>query len=101
MPANELYAKVKYVCGNDNCPQSESDLAKLDPFLYRQLINNAKSKYSYDPRRKKYSWYVRPSYYYMVSFEGNGFGVFKIPQLIPVDHWQLPEYKGIKSDLPH
>lgn len=99
-PANELYAKVKYECGRNNCPRSENDLIKLDPPLYRQIQYNAKSKYSYDMIKRKFTWYVRPSLYYLVSFEGNGYGVFKIPQLIPIDHWYIPEYKGKNEELP-
>lgn len=100
MPANELFEKVKHECKNDSCPKSEKELAQLDQPLYRQLINNAKSKYSYDPVNNRYEWYVRPSYYYAVRFEGNGFRVFRIPQFVAVDHWELPKFKGSEINLP-
>ena len=100
-PANELYSKIKYACSKDNCPRSEKELSELDPILYKKIIVNAKSKYSFDPITKEYTWYVRPSFYYMISFEGNGFAVFKIPEFLKIDHWSVPKFKGQKNELPN
>lgn len=102
MTANELYTKVKYECKKNNCPKSEKELAQLDPNLYRTINVNAKSKYTYNPKTKKFIWYVRSSKYYMVSFEDNGFGVYKIPDFLNIKHWGgVPEFKGQKGELPN
>lgn len=101
MEANKLYSQVKYECKKNNCPKSEKELRNLNQFLYDQMASNAKSKYSYTSYDKKYTWYVRPSKYYLVSFGGNGFEVFKIPEPLGIRHWDVPEFKGSISDLPN
>lgn len=101
MAANELYVKVKYQCRVGNCPQTEEELKGLDQQLYYVMSANAKSNYTFYPTTQTYTWYVRPSAYYLVSFEGNGFGVFKIPEALGIHHWDVPEFKLSQDKLPN
>jgi len=105
IPAHKLHAKVRQNCYNQNkCPQSEKELFQLDPSLYSLITSNAKSKYSYNSSSGKYNWYVRPSKYYVATFTLDSFGVYKIPNLIQVKHWDdfggTPVFQGKIDDLP-
>lgn len=105
LPAHELHAKINQYCtDHKHCPESEQEISKLDSQLFREITQNAKSKYVFDKVIGKYIWYVRPSKYYVVIFTQDSFNFYKIPNFINVKHWDDVEgsliWLGSKSNLP-
>lgn len=100
-PAFELNKTIMVLCSNNECPKDQEELNKLDTDLYQKILSNAKFKYSVDLKTNEYVWYVRPSKYYVGIYQDEGFSLYKIPSLLPVNFFRkVPTFTGDKKLLP-
>ncbi len=68
--AHEIHGKLKEnYLATSQLPKTESELEMLDDNTYKNITNNAKTKYIYDPQKNSFTWFVRPSRYFVAVFD--------------------------------
>lgn len=87
-------------------PKNETELMSLDSKSYKQIIQNAKTKYIYDQPSESFTWFIRPSKYYTIVFDSKSeYSMYKIPAVVPINNWDSisgypPKYEGPWNELP-
>ncbi len=107
-PAHELHAILKnYKQKNGIYPQTQDQLIKLSPDLFETIEEKAKQIYIYNSENDTYTWFVRPSHYYVAIFDSKSdYSIYRIPHFFVIpSHWANianfpPKYEGPWDKIP-
>lgn len=84
-------------------------VSRVDPALYETIRKNAKTLYLYDASTNAFTWFVRPSRYYVVVFDSRqDYKLYRLStvhsfineQITPLPQYP-PPYEGPWDQLPH
>jgi hypothetical protein len=103
--AHLIHARIKIMCREGSCPESDKEVEAIDPKVYKIIISNAKTKYIYNSQNNTYTWFIRPSKYYTAVFDSkNDYDLYSFPGILPysmqVKVWP-PKYDGPWNLLPN
>jgi len=107
-PAHAMHAQLKTNRDkNGAIPRSETELADINPQIYKQITSNAKSSYVYNSTNNTYTWFVRPSRYVVAVFDSShDYSLYNILyggvsfSYFSHTNWP-PDYPGPWNQLPN
>ena len=106
-PAHQVHAAIKtYKRLYGTYPYDASQLMALSSKEYKKVTLSAKTIYVYNPLTDRFTWFVRPSRYYVSIFDSiYGYEIYRIPNIIKPIHWNdirdfPPDYEGPWDKLP-
>lgn len=106
-PAHQLHALLKEQKKKTGTyPHNQAQLTNLAPDLMKDINSNAETIYIYNPVANTYTWFVRPSRYYVAIFDTKkDYALYSIPHLFNPHHWDImgsfpPSYSGPWNNIP-
>ncbi len=103
--AHEIYAKLKYQYTQTGIlPVNDEELRALFPQQFDLMKNNSKFKYIYNKSDNTYTWFIRPSRYYVVVLDSKkDYQIFQLSDKYyfgAKTNLYPPDYEGPWDQLP-